>query len=197
MSDSCRVLMARVARKAKSFCAAGLVLFAGQALIGLSAPIVAAQAQDASNNELLKKTNPNAQMLLQADQLIYDNDTETVSASGNVQIDYDGNNLVADRVIYNQQTGRVKAFGNVEIRDKDGNRFYTQSIDITDDFGEGFINALRVETAQDTRFAAESAERFAGQKTVFNHGVYTACKPCRKNPGRAAVMAGKSKYHHP
>ena len=192
MSDSRGVLMARIARKAKSFCAAGLVLFAGQAFVSLSAPIATAQAQDASNNELLKKTNPNAQMLLQADQLIYDNDTETVSASGNVQIDYDGNNLVADRVIYNQQTGRVKASGNVEIRDKDGNRFYTQSIDITDDFGEGFINALRVETAQDTRFAAESAERFAGQKTVFNHGVYTACKPCQKNPGRAPLWQVKA-----
>ena len=38
-----------------------------------------------------------AQMLLEADTLIYDNDDETVTAAGSVQIDYGGNQLVAKR----------------------------------------------------------------------------------------------------
>ena len=71
------------------------------------------------------------------------------------------------------------ADGNVEIVEKDGNRIYAEKIDITDDFRDGFVNALRVETVDNTRFAAESAERTGGNVTTFNQGVYTACEPCQ------------------
>ncbi len=140
----------------------------------------------------LPSTTPGAQLLLTADELVYDNDNEIVTAVGNVQLDFDGYNVVAQRVSYNQKTGRVKAFGNVEILEPDGNRIYADEIDLTDDFGEGFINALRVETPDNTRFAAESAERFAGQKTVFHHGVYTACEPCKEKPDRAPIWQVKA-----
>ena len=148
------------------------------------------------------KSDPNAQMLLQADQLIYDNDAEKVSAQGSVQIDYNGYKLVAQKVSYNQKTRRIVASGNVEIVEPNGYTIVADAIDITDDFGDGFLNALHVETPDNTRIAAESAERFDGQKTVFNHGVYTACEACNENPdkpplwqikARTVVLDGKSK----
>ena len=40
--------------------------------------------------------SPNAQMLLEADELIYDQDGKTISAAGGVRIEYDGNQLVAN-----------------------------------------------------------------------------------------------------
>jgi len=140
----------------------------------------------------LPKTNPDAQLLLTADQLVYDNDAEKVTALGNVRLDYDGYKVVAQRVEYNQKTNRVKAFGKVEILEPSGNRIFAEEIDLTDDFGEGFVNALRVETPENTRFAAESAERFQGQKTVFNHGVYTACEACKKHPERPPLWQVKA-----
>jgi LPS-assembly protein len=131
-------------------------------------------------------------MLLEADQLIYDRDAETVSAIGKVQIDYDGLKLVADKVTYNQVTRRLMASGNVEIIDKQGNRFFSDSIDITDDFADGFVQALRVETTDNTRFAAESATRENGNTTTFQRGVYTACEPCRDNPEKPAKWQVKA-----
>lgn len=142
--------------------------------------------------QAVSESDPDAQLLLSADELIYDNDNETVTARGNVQLEFDGRNVVADRVSYNQNTRRVRAFGNVEILEPSGNRTYAQEIDITDDFGEGFVNALRVETPDNTRLAAESGERFANQKSVFHHGVYTACEPCRENPDRAPLWQVKA-----
>ncbi|EFL90594.1 LPS-assembly protein LptD [Ahrensia sp. R2A130] len=167
-------------------------------LLLLSTALVAAPALQGIGTtssalaQSLEQRDPNAQLLLKADELIYDNDNEIVTARGNVQMDYDGYNVVADRVSYNQQTRRVKAFGNVEILEPDGNRIFADEIDLTDDFGEGFVNALRVETPDNTRFAAESAERFAGQKTVFNHGVYTACEPCKERPDKAPIWQIKA-----
>ena len=76
------------------------------------------------------------------------------------------------------------AEGNVEIVQPDGTRIYADKVDITDDFKDGFVNALRVETTDNTRFAAQSAERTAGKVTTFNQGVYTACEPCKDNPDK-------------
>ena len=101
------------------------------------------------------------EMLLEADTLIYDNNDDSVTAAGGVRIDYGGNRLVANQVTYDRKSRRLLASGNVQIVDSDGTKVYSDKIDITDDFGDGFVNALRVETVDKTYFAAESAERAA------------------------------------
>ncbi|WP_053998040.1 LPS-assembly protein LptD [Ahrensia marina] len=131
-------------------------------------------------------TNPssNAQLLLQADELVYDNDNQTITARGGVRIDYDGTILVASRVIYQETDGRLIAVGDVEILQPDGTRTFADEIDITDDFRDGFVNSLRVVTTDETRFAAESATRQNGEVTTFNNGIYTACNECVSKEGR-------------
>ena len=144
-----------------------------------------AYAQNIGSNLLGSvESNPNAQMLLEADQLVYDNTNNTVAAVGNVQIAYDGYTLVAQRVTYSRATGRVIANGDVEIVEPNGSRIFAEEIDITDDFSDGFVSSLQVEAADNTRFAAESAERRDGSIAVFNNGVYTACEKCKKNPDK-------------
>jgi LPS-assembly protein len=135
----------------------------------------------------------NAQMLLEADTLVYDNDANTVTAVGGVQIDYGGNKLVAERVTYERKSGRLIASGNVAVVDSTGTKIFSDEIDITDDFADGFVNALRVETVDKTYFAAESAKRERGVLTTFNNGVYTACEPCEEKPDRAPIWRIKAK----
>jgi len=88
--------------------------------------------------------------------------------------------LIFHYPLHNQQSGRLIATGNVEILEPSGNRIFAQQIDITDDFKDGFVSALNIETADNTRIAAESAERRDGEITTFNNGVYTACKACEQ-----------------
>ena len=159
--------------------------------ISVAALPSSASAQDALGVDY--QSDPNARMLLQADELVYDRDVNTVTAQGKVRIEYDGNHLVADRVTYNQQTRRMTATGNVEIVERDGNRIYSDHIDVTDSFRDGFVNGLRVETTDNTRFAAESAERSNGEITTFNNGVYTACEPCEKNPDKPVLWQIKAR----
>jgi len=122
------------------------------------------------------------QLLLESDELIYDNDRSLIIALGNVQIAFGEFTLVADKVEYNQQSGRLIATGNVEILEPNGNRIFAQEIDITDDFRDGFVSALNVATPDNTRIAAESADRRDGKVTAYNDAVYTACKACAENP---------------
>ena len=115
--------------------------------------------------------DPNARLLLVSDELIYDQDNQLVVAKGGVQIDYAGNKLVARQVTYDQNSGRLMAEGNVEIVEKDGNRIYSEKIDITDDFSDGFANALRVETIDNTRFCRRKCHARRWQ----HHHVQSGC----------------------
>ncbi len=134
----------------------------------------------------------NEDLLLEADTIVYDNDRNTITAVGGVQIDYDGNRLVAQRVTYDRATSRLIASGNVEIVDPDGNRYYSDEIDVTDDFRDAFVRTLRVQTADNTYFAAENAERADGTLTTFTRGVYTACEPCEDKPDKAPIWRIKA-----
>ena len=127
-------------------------------------------------------TPANGPMLVQATEIKYDYTNNTVSAVGNVQIYYNGATIEADEVTYNQKTKRLLAQGNVRLTESDGKITYGQTIDLTDDYRDGFVNSLRLETADDTRFAAQRADRSQGNYTVLQNGVYTACEPCKDDP---------------
>jgi len=122
------------------------------------------------------------QMLVQADEIQYDYNNERVNAVGNVQIYYAGSTIEADRVIYDQKTKRLRAEGNVRTREPDGRITYGQIIDLSDDYRDGFVDSLRVETADQTHLAARRSVRTGGNYTVFESGVYTACAPCKDDP---------------
>jgi LPS-assembly protein len=124
----------------------------------------------------------NAPMLVQATEIRYDYTNNTVSAVGNVQIYYGGATIEADEVIYDQKTKRLRAQGNVRLTEPDGKITYGQLLDLTDDYRDGFVDSLRLETPDDTRFAAARADRAKGNYTVLQNGVYTACQPCKDDP---------------
>lgn len=163
---------------------AGAAMFAG---VLVAAPSTTGHAQTD-----VAAAESDGQMLLEADTLIHDNDAGTVTAEGNVRIDYDGTRLVARRVTFNRNTSRLIASGDVEIVDRSGNRSFADEIDVTDDLREGFVNALRIETTERTFFASESGERRDGNVTTFNSGVYTACEPCEDRPDKPPIWRIKA-----
>ncbi|MFD2057856.1 LPS-assembly protein LptD [Mesorhizobium calcicola] len=173
---------------------AGLArLYAASALACVLAYAVPMPALAQDVGDMAATVPSGSQMLLAADTLVYNNDNQTVTAVGGVQIDYGGNRLVAQRVEYNRNTKRMVASGNVEVINSDGTKINSDHIDITDDFADGFVNALRVETIDKAYFAAESAERMGGVLTTFHNGVYTACEPCEDKPDKAPTWRVKAR----
>ena len=130
------------------------------------------------------KRDPNAQMLVRADEVQYDYTNELVIAAGQVQIYYKGSTLEANKVIFNQKTKRVRAEGNVRLREADGKLVAAEILDLNDEFRDGFVDSLRLDAPDKTRFAAPRAERSDSNYTVFQSGVYTACEPCKNDPLR-------------
>jgi LPS-assembly protein len=137
-------------------------------------------------------TSPDAPMLVQADQIKYDYPNNSVAAIGNVQIYYRGASIEADQVTYDQKAKRLLAQGNARLTQPDGQIVYGQTIDLTDDYRDGFIDSLRLETPDDTHFAAMRADRSEGNYTVLQNGVYTACEPCKDDPAKPPLWQVKA-----
>jgi LPS-assembly protein len=140
----------------------------------------------------LETRDPNAQMLLKADELHYDYANSRVTAVGNVQIYYNGSRLEANKVIYDQKAKRLRAEGNVWLRERDGQVVTGEILDLDEDFRDGFVDSLRIEQTDKTRFAAPRMERSADKITVFESGVYTACEPCADDPRKPPKWAVKA-----
>ena len=117
--------------------------------------------------------------------------TQRVSAVGNVQMFYNGTSVEADKVIYDQKTKRLHAEGNIRLTDAEGKITYANIMDLSDDYRDGFVDSLRVDTEDQTRMAATRADRTSGNYTVFENGVYTACAPCKDDPKKPPLWQVK------
>ena len=73
-------------------------------------------------------------LLVDAKEIVYNNDKNTVSASGDVELNYQGRTLQADRVTYDRNTGRVYAEGNARLTDATGAVITGDRFELTDDF---------------------------------------------------------------
>jgi LPS-assembly protein len=131
------------------------------------------------------------QMLVQAVEVDYDYNNQRVSAVGNVQMFYNGTSVEADKVVYDQKTKRLHAEGNIRLTDAEGKITYANVMDLSDDYRDGFVDSLRVDTEDQTRMAASRADRSAGNYTVFENGVYTACAPCKDDPKKPPLWQVK------
>ena len=127
---------------------------------------------------------PPDKLVIDADELVYDKDKNTVSAVGSVQLFYQGRVLQADRVIYDRATKRVYAEGHAKMTDEHGNVVYGSRFELSDDFRDGFIDSVQVLTTDKTRFTSPRVERSNGDVTVLQKGAYTACEPCKDHPER-------------
>jgi LPS-assembly protein len=139
-----------------------------------------------------EKPGAQQQMLVKADEIDYDYANHRVSAVGSVQIYYRNSTLEADRVIYDQTNKRLHAEGNVRLTEADGKVTYGAIMDLSDDYRDGFVDSLRLDSPDQTRMAAARAERTNGNTTVFHSGVYTACAPCKDDPKKPPLWQVKA-----
>ena len=128
-------------------------------------------------------TNPD-KLTVNADELVYDTDKNTVSASGNAKLYYQGKVLEADKVIYHSDTGHVFAEGHVILTEPDGQILHATSLELSEQFRDGFINSFKLDTPDNTHFVAPRGERIASKQTIFEKGTFTACDACKEDPSK-------------
>ena len=136
---------------------------------------------------------PKDRLLLQAQEMIYDRDKNTIEAKGQVQIYYQGRVLQADRVVYDQVSKRVHAQGNAKLTERDGTVSYSDRFELTDDFKEGFVDSIRTDSSDKTFMTGARAERSQGNVMVLDRATYTACPACEEDPSKPPLWQVRAK----
>jgi LPS-assembly protein len=180
----------------------GIAAIAFAAVLAVALMPREAYAQAQTNLEQIIKpptVDATEPMLLQADEMIYDNDNARITARGNVEIYYGNYTLLADQVIYDRNANTLSAEGNVRMKDPDGAIITSPQLTLTDDFRDGFVDSLKLVTKDETRIVAQSASREAGNVTVFRKGWFTPCKLCKEDhgvfaPARSRTSAIKPRW---
>jgi LPS-assembly protein len=155
----------------------------------------AALAQDASVPAPAAASPSPDETLIEfsADEVIYDSESDIITAVGRVRMQQDGNFLAADRVTWTRRTDQVIAEGNVVVVNPQGDKLVSERITLTDSLREGTIDNLLVVLESGGRIAAQRATR-SGEITTLDNAVYSPCpvlteRGCPKNPSWKIVAA--------
>ena len=132
-------------------------------------------------------------LLLQAEEMVYDRDSNQVEARGKVQIYYQGRALQADKVIYDRARNRVHAQGHAKLTEKDGTVSYADRFELTDDFKEGFVDSIRMDSSDNTHLSGARAERSQGNVMALDRATYTACPACEEDPDKPPFWQVRAK----
>jgi LPS-assembly protein len=123
----------------------------------------------------------------EADSVAYDNDGDTVSASGAVLLRSGDQSVRADEVSWNRNTGLIVATGNVRLVDADGNQLFTDRVELTDELRAGAMENLLLALRAGGRLAAERGERSENGGIILTRAAYSGCAVadadgCPKDP---------------
>ncbi|MFA5592006.1 MAG: LPS assembly protein LptD [Micavibrio sp.] len=121
---------------------------------------------------------------LEAETVIHDELSQTVSAKGNVELVQAGRIVKADAISYNLQTDRVRATGNVVLTEEDGTTYFADDVELTQDMKEGFVQSLLILLTDGSRFTAREGTRSGGTVVELKQASYTPCEPCREDPAK-------------
>ncbi|MEM9054686.1 MAG: LPS assembly protein LptD [Pseudomonadota bacterium] len=120
-------------------------------------------------------------VVLDADNIYVNEETNTVIAEGNVEATYEGRILRADRLIYNRNTDRVRATGNVVILDTDGTERFADEVETDSNLSDGYAIGFSTRMPEGGIAVAESAVRTSEGFNALDKIVYTSCEVCDEN----------------
>lgn len=126
-------------------------------------------------------------VLLRADEVIYDENTEIVTAIGKVEIAHEEEILRADKVTYDENRDVVIATGNVVLLEPTGDVMFAERAEFTDGMKDAIIESFRMLLSDNSRLAAAGGSRTGGVVTTMNKAVFSPCDLCEEDPNRAPL----------
>ncbi|CCA92921.1 LPS-assembly protein LptD [Novosphingobium sp. PP1Y] len=151
------------------------ILAAGIATFTLAPGAYAQDAASAADAVAPASTEEKLPIAFEADTVEYDQNADSVTASGNVVLRREQQSVRADTVTWNRQSGQIVASGNVRLVDQDGNQLYTDRIELTDELKTGAMQNLLLAMREGGRLAAADGERLPNGDVILNKAAYTGC----------------------
>ncbi len=113
-----------------------------------------------------------------ADQMSFDRETRTITATGNVEVRHGVRTLEASKITYYQDEDEISAFGNVLIREPTGERIFGEQMEVSGDLKKAIIHNIGLILKDNSRIAANAAKHTRDEATELRNAVYSPCKLC-------------------
>lgn len=123
-----------------------------------------------------------AQTALIADTIRYNPNSETLIATGNVQVLTNGEVIRADEITFDNTTGKITAIGAVELAEPGDATLVASSAELDTETRRSLIRGARLVLAQNFEFAAAEARSRPDGVTQLYKTVGSSCKVCAANP---------------
>ncbi len=120
-------------------------------------------------------------VVLSADNVTKDDVNNTVAANGHVELVQGATMLLAEHVVWNQTTDIVVATGDVKLVDDEGNIFFGDYLEITDDMRQAFMKNVSGLLSDNSRLVGRQSDK-DGNVTTINRGIYSPCELCKDDP---------------
>jgi LPS-assembly protein len=106
-----------------------------------------------------KITNSSQNTTFTSDDLAVNEQTNIMTATGNVIIVSDGRKITANKVKYDQDADKAIAIGNVVLFEKDGSKFESEEVILTNEFKSIIAIPVNGILADGSYIAAKSLNR--------------------------------------
>ncbi|WP_417829448.1 LPS-assembly protein LptD [Thalassospira sp.] len=158
----------------------GCGIFVGGNLV-TNSPAVAQETGEGAQRE-------EPALLFSADEVDYNQELQTVTARGNVEIIREGRILLADTVSYDRSQDVLTASGNISITEPSGEVTFASYVELSGDFKDGIVHDIYVLLDENTRIAGSGARRSGGNFTEIAKAVYSPCKVCEDDSGSTTPL---------
>ena len=127
------------------------------------------------------------EIAFEANELRYDENSDTITAAGDVLLRSGDQSVRADAVTWNRLTGEIVATGTIRLVDENGNQLFTDRLVLTEELEAGAMQNLLLAFRQGGRLAAQQATRTVDGNIELTRAAYSSCavvdtKGCDKSP---------------
>lgn len=119
------------------------------------------------------------ELYMEADEVVREDEIGRTTASGDIEVRYNGRTLRADRLVYEDKTGVIRAFGNVAVVNADGSAEFSDEIVLDEDMRAGVAQGFSARLPENVKVAAATAVRRNENIQELNRAIYTPCEICK------------------
>lgn len=113
-----------------------------------------------------------------ADSVTYDRESRLLTATGDVQVLYQGRVLKARAIVYDQAAGEIRATGPITLTDPERGVLLAGDAALTPDIRDGLVESAQVLIGDQLQIAAAEARRSGGRYTTLYRTVASSCEIC-------------------
>ncbi len=168
---------------------AGFALLAAQPAFAQDAPESATEESESTgeNAELIEALDGEREVDFEANEIRYDEGSDTVTAQGDVILEAGDQSVRAERVVWNRMSGEIVAEGSIRFVDADGNQLFTERLVLTDRLEAAAMSNLLLVFREGSRLAANEARRNEEGDIALDKAAFSTCSVinedgCPKSP---------------